>query len=269
MTARTPDQELSCWLATFDAAMSRCDVDAAMNLFLADAFWRDLVAFTWNVHTSEGHEAIRDMLGVCLARTAPTLWQAAGPARLDGDIVEATATFETATARCSAVIRLKQGKCWTLLTSMRELKGFEETCGARRPHGAPLRYRPGRKTWRRQREQDGRELGATRQPYCVIVGAGHCGLSLAARLKQLGVSTLIIDQHERPSNTWRGRHETLSLHSPSWFDMMPYLPYPETWPLYPSKDQFADWRKRSRRSSKKRHSIRGRWRGWGIEPRKK
>jgi putative flavoprotein involved in K+ transport len=241
MIARTPDQELSCWLATFDGALSRCDVDAAMNLFLADAFWRDLVAFTWTVHTSEGHEAIRDMLGACLARTVPTLWQAAAPARLDGDIVEATATFETATARCSAVIRLKQGKCWTLLTSMRELKGFEETAGVRRPHGAPLRYQPGRKTWRRQREQDARELGATRQPYCVIVGAGHCGLSLAARLKQLDVSTLIVDQRERPSDTWRDRHETLSLHSPCWFDAMPYFPYPETWPLYPSKDQFADW----------------------------
>jgi putative flavoprotein involved in K+ transport len=138
MIARTPDQELSCWLATFDSAMSRCDVDAAMTLFLADAFWRDLIAFTWNVHTSEGHEAIRDMLGACLARTAPTLWRAAGPARLDGDIIEATATFETATACCSAVIRLRQGKCWTLLTSMRELKGFEETSGARRPHGAPF-----------------------------------------------------------------------------------------------------------------------------------
>jgi putative flavoprotein involved in K+ transport len=97
-----------------------------------------------------------------LARTAPTLWQAAGPARLDGDIVEATATFETATAR--AVIRLKQGKCWTQFTLMRELKGYEETSGARRPHGAPPCYQPGRKTWRRPREQDARELGATRQP---------------------------------------------------------------------------------------------------------
>jgi putative flavoprotein involved in K+ transport len=173
-----------------------------MNLFLADTFWRDLVTFTWNVHTSEGHEAIREMLGACLARAVPTLWQAAGSARLDGDIVEGTATFETATARCSAVIRLKQGKCWTFLTSMSELKGFEETSGVRRPHGAP------RKAWRRRREQNTQELGATRQPYCVIVGAGHCGLSIAARLKQLGVSTLIIDQRERPSDTWRDRHET-------------------------------------------------------------
>jgi cation diffusion facilitator CzcD-associated flavoprotein CzcO len=101
---------------------------------------------------------------------------------------------------------------------MKELKGFEETSGVRRPHGAPPCYQPGRKTWRRPREQDARELGATRQPYCVIVGADHCGLPLAARLKQLGVSTLIIDQHERPSDAWRDRHETLSLHSPSWLD---------------------------------------------------
>src|SRR5262249_12561158 len=86
-----------------------------------------------------------------------------------------------------------------------------------------------------------REIGTVRQPYCVIVGGGHCGLSLAARLKRLDVPTLIIDKHERPSDTWRNRYDTLSLHSPSWFDQMPYFAYPQTWPLHPSKDQSADW----------------------------
>jgi putative flavoprotein involved in K+ transport len=237
----TPDQELNSWLAAFDNALARSDIEAAVKLFLPDAFWRDLVAFTWNVHTAEGHAAIRDLLNACLARTAPCSWQTAGPVRRNDDTVEAAATFETAVARCRAIIRLKNGKCWTLLTSMAELKGFEEARGARRPHGAPLQYHLGRKSWQRQREQDARELGITSQPYCVIIGAGHSGLSLGARLKQLSVPTLIIDKLERPSDTWRNRYDTLSLHSPSWFDHMPYFPYPETWPLHPSKDQFANW----------------------------
>ena len=237
----TLDQELNSWLAAFDKALARNDIEAAVKLFLPDAFWRDLVAFTWNVHTAEGHTAIGDLLNACLARTAPCSWQVAGPVRRNDDSVEAAATFETAVARCRAVIRLKNGKCWTLLTAMAELKGFEEARGASRPHGAPLQYQLGRRSWQRQREQDARELGVTRQPYCVIIGAGHAGLSLGARLKQLNVPTLIIDKQERPSDTWRNRHDTLSLHSPSWFDQMPYFPYPETWPLHPSKDQFADW----------------------------
>jgi putative flavoprotein involved in K+ transport len=160
---------------------------------------------------------------------------------MNEDVVEATATFETEVARCHAVIRLKDGKCWTFLTAATELKGFEKYCGARRPQGAPTHYRPGRKSWGRQRERDGQEIGTTREPYCVIVGAGHCGLALAAHLKQLGVPTLVIDKRVRPSDTWRDRYDSLSLHSPSWYDQLPSLAYPETWPLFPSKDQFANW----------------------------
>jgi putative flavoprotein involved in K+ transport len=241
MLARTPDQELSAWLIAFDAAMSRRDFEAAANLFLPDAFWRDLVAFTWNVHTAEGQKSIRHLLTSCVARTAPTSWQPAEPARLTGDTIEGMAVFETAVARCSAVIRIKDGKCWTLLTAITELKGGAECVRQRRPHGTPFSYSIGRKTWRRQRDEEAQELGTTREPYCVIVGAGHCGLSLAARLGRLDVPTLVIERRERGSDTWRSRHESLSLHSPSWFDTMPYFPYPESWPLYPSKDQFADW----------------------------
>jgi len=241
MLARTPDQEFSAWLIAFDAAMTRRDIDAAANLFLTDGFWRDLVAFTWNVHTAEGQKSIRQLLSDCVTRALPTSWRAVGPARLTGDTIEGMAEFETAVARCSAVIRLKDGKCWTLLTAMTELKGCVEAVGARRPNGAPFAYRQGRKNWRRRRDDEARELGETREPYCVIVGAGHAGLSLAARLARLDVPTLVVERRQRNSDTWRERHESLSLHTPSWFDTMPYFPYPETWPVYPSKDQFADW----------------------------
>ena len=104
MLALTGDQELNHWLTAFDGALSHRDVDAAVSLFLPDAYWRDLVAFTWNVLTAEGHEAIREMLEACLARTGPNSWQVASPARLNDDVVEATATFETSVARCRAVI---------------------------------------------------------------------------------------------------------------------------------------------------------------------
>ncbi len=144
-------------------------------------------------------------------------------------------------ARCSAVVRLRDGRCWTLLTSVVELKGFEETIGARRPNGAPLKYERGRVNWKIGREREKAKLGIETQPYCVIIGAGIGGLSLGARLKQLGVPTLIIDKRERPSDTWRQRYASLSLHSPAWYDHMPYLPFPETWPRFPSKDQVADW----------------------------
>jgi len=128
-----------------------------------------------------------------------------------------------------------------LLTAVSELIGFEETTRARRINGAPLRYEPGRPNWRMERDRRRVELGATEQPYCVVIGAGLAGLGLGARLKQLGVPTLILDKRERPSDTWRERYATLSLHSPVWYDHMPYLPFPETWPRFASKDRVADW----------------------------
>ena len=40
----------------------------------------------------------------------------------------------------------------------------------------------------------------------VIVGGGQCGLALAARLQRLGVSYIVVDQNQRPGDSWRKRH---------------------------------------------------------------
>lgn len=236
----TADEQVDKWLFKFGAAASAANVDALLALFHADASWRDLLAFTWNIGTAEGRDAIREMLGACLARTAPLAWCRKGSARLDDEIVEGVATFETAVARCKAVIRLKHGKAWTLLTCMSELKELEAGFDARRR----VEYSNGRErdsSKQPYHERRSEMLATTPQPYCVVVGAGHCGIALSTQLRQLGVPTLLIDSRERPSDTWRDRHDSLSLHSPSYFDQMPEFSYPANWPLHPSKDQFANW----------------------------
>ena len=40
----------------------------------------------------------------------------------------------------------------------------------------------------------------------VIVGGSQCGLALAARLQRLGVSYIVVDQNQRPGDSWRKRH---------------------------------------------------------------
>ena len=37
------------WLADFEMALTARDTDAAARLFVDDCYWRDLVAFTWNI----------------------------------------------------------------------------------------------------------------------------------------------------------------------------------------------------------------------------
>ena len=236
-----PTQMADAWLSAFTSALERGDVEAAVALFEPDCYWRDLVAFTWNIRTQEGPEAIRAMLNARLADTKPTAFAIEGEAAEAGGVVEAWFTFETAVARGRGHLRLRDGKAWTLLTTMNELKGFEERKGERRIKGAEHGVHPGRKTWLEQRQDEAATLGLTEQPYVVIIGGGQGGIALGARLRRLGVPTLIVEKNARPGDSWRKRYKSLCLHDPVWYDHMPYLPFPDHWPVFAPKDKIGDW----------------------------
>ena len=218
MVKAEPTQRLSRWLKKFDKALRAEDIEAAAGLFHKDCYWRDLIAFTWNIKTLEGRPAIEAMLRARLAETKPLDWAIEGEATEAGEVTEGWLVFETARARCSGHIRLKGDKCWTLLTSMNELKGFEEKRGATREKGVQHGVVKGRESWAERKAREEAELGVTRQPYCLIVGGGQGGVALGARLKRLGVPTIIIDKHERPGDQWRKRYKSLCLHDPVWYD---------------------------------------------------
>ncbi|SCK62155.1 putative flavoprotein involved in K+ transport [Variovorax sp. HW608] len=236
-----PTQIASAWLADFNAALERQDIDAAVALFDADSYWRDLVAFTWNIRTQEGPEAIRAMLNARLADTKPTSFALEGEATEADGIVDAWFTFETAVARGRGHLRLRSGKAWTLLTTMTELKGFEELKGDRRVKGAEHGVNMQRKTWLEKRDDEAKTLGFTEQPYVVIVGGGQGGIALGARLRRLGVPTIIVEKNARPGDSWRRRYKSLCLHDPVWYDHLPYLPFPDDWPVFSPKDKIGDW----------------------------
>ncbi|PSJ63413.1 NAD(P)/FAD-dependent oxidoreductase [Kumtagia ephedrae] len=243
MLDKAPNQKLAGLLEKFGAALASGDIDAAVSLFQDDCYWRDLVAFTWNIRTMEGKEQIRDMLKSRLADVGPSNWAVAegeDAAEADG-LLEGWISFETKVARGYGQIRLKDGKIWTLLTTMAELKGHEEKAGFTRPLGAKHGHGKGRKSWKEEREEEIAELGFSRQPYCVIVGGGQGGIALGARLKQLGVSTIIVEKNERPGDSWRKRYKSLCLHDPVWYDHLPYIDFPKNWPVFSPKDKIGDW----------------------------
>jgi hypothetical protein len=66
-------------------------------------------------------------------------------------------------------------------------------------------------------------------------------IALGARLRRLNVPAIIIEKNERPGDSWRKRYKSLCLHDPVWYDHLPYLPFPEHWPVFSSKDKIADW----------------------------
>ncbi|MFT3801625.1 MAG: NAD(P)/FAD-dependent oxidoreductase [Burkholderiaceae bacterium] len=235
-------RELTDWLARFDDALIRQDLDAACALFDADeCFWRDLAAFTWNIRTSEGRDDIRAMLAATLDRTRPSGWRLDRVFDTRHGTIGAFIRFETAVGRGEGVVRLRGGRCWTLLTVLSELKGHEEKSRHRRILGAEHGVNPDRLTWLERRERELATIGVTEQPYCLVVGGGQGGIALGARLRRLGVPTLIVDKHPRPGDTWRRRYKSLCLHDPVWYDHLPYLPFPDDWPVFMPKDKLADW----------------------------
>ncbi|WP_016855337.1 NAD(P)/FAD-dependent oxidoreductase [Halomonas smyrnensis] len=241
MTARTPTQIARQWLDDFDAALTRRDIARVLSLFGEECYWRDLVAFTWNLKTLEGPDEIQSMLDATLDRVAPSNWQLDGEASEAGGVVEAWFTFETAEARGKGLLRLKDGRCWTLLTVMSELRDFPEPSGLKRPMGAEHGANKARETWLEARQREEAELGYERQPYCVIIGGGQGGIGLAARLRQMNVPTIVIEKNPRAGDSWRNRYKSLCLHDPVWYDHMPYLPFPDNWPVFAPKDKVGDW----------------------------
>ena len=243
MLEESPGTRIDTALAKLGKALEQGDIDTAVNLFQADCYWRDLVAFTWNLKTMEGQDQICDMLTTQLAAIKPArLRQDENePASAGDGVTEGWFEFETEVARGHGHIRLKNGLIWTLLTTMTELKGHEEPKGLRRPLGAEHGHDPNRRTWKEKREAEAAELGYTTQPYAVIIGGGQGGIALGARLRQLGVPTIIIEKNERPGDSWRKRYKSLCLHDPVWYDHLPYIPFPENWPVFAPKDKIGDW----------------------------
>lgn len=230
----SPVEIATSWLTSFFSALERGDVDAALECVDDEGFWRDFLAFTWNLETLEGREQITDMLRATLAQIAPSHWRLTEATPGDVGTTEAWFEFETAQGTGYGQARIRDGRCLTVLTTLTDLRGYEERAGRHRPRGGDQGARSRRPTSQQQRPEGD-------QPYCLIVGGGQGGIALAARLKALDVPTVVVDQNDRAGDAWRNRYESLYLHDPVWNCHLPYLDFPSTWPIFMSKDQMGDW----------------------------
>jgi hypothetical protein len=229
------------WFASFSERLVSGDVEGVVDLLVrssfdsaipethnqASVYWRDLLALTWDFRTFEGTTRIRKFLNDRLEDAKisnlqlKTVNDANGLApsfmQLFPDLAWITGmfTFETAVGLGSGVFRLvptldeQQGISWkghSILTNLEDLKGFPEKIGPLREH------QPNHGKWEQLREKERRfEDG---DPAVLVVGGGQSGLEVAARLKLLGVSTLVIEKNRRVGDNWRDRYDALCLHDP-------------------------------------------------------
>ena len=246
-TDETLSRAVTRWLAQFEQALRAPDAASLEALFRTDAHWRDLLAFGWQVRTVSGAGKIlaalqRHGAGAGAAgfdidprRTPPRRVTRAGT-----EIIEAFFHFETAIGRGQGVLRLlEDGKAWTLFTALDEIKGREERVGSRRPHGEAYSRDFRGPNWLDRRRQEA--AYADRDPQVLVVGGGHAGLCIAARLRQLDVDALIVDRNRRVGDNWRNRYHALTLHNQVQVNHLPYLPFPANWPTYIPKDKLAGW----------------------------
>ena len=216
------------WLATFEKALAGRDEVLLKTLFHADSHWRDVLALTWHIRTVNGREAVLEELKAHAGRAHPSGFRTdphrTAPrhvTRAGTDAIEAIFQFETDEGLGNGVLRLRPDekntlRAWTLLTALDEIKGFEERVGTLRPKGE-------------------------RDPVVLVVGGGQAGLSIAARLTQLQVDTLVVDRGQRIGDNWRNRYRALTLHNQVQVNHLPYMPFPPNWPTYIPKDKLAGW----------------------------
>ncbi|KAG9308332.1 hypothetical protein JVU11DRAFT_12096 [Chiua virens] len=240
-------EQANKWLSAFETNISNQDLGSVISLFHEHGFWKDILTLTWDFRTIRGHSAIQNLLETRLAATGLSAFHLfddaiRGPVIVkplpDLVFIRFCFDFETTHGKGTAVVFLiptssGDWKAWSLLTCLGALKDHPEKAGA-------LRERlTAHDNWqdRHQRElnfEDG-------DPAVLVIGAGHGGLETAARLTYLGVSTLVIDKNQRIGDNWRKHYDTLCLHNSIWFNQMPYLHFPKTFPVFCPSPKLADW----------------------------
>jgi len=243
------------WLSAFEAALSAGDAQALTALIETDGHWRDVLAFTWHITPQRGADAIAAGL---LARQPavkahgfqinPDRVAPRRVKRVGRPCIEVLYRFETAVGRGEGVVRLVPSsdaggaaghKAWVVSTSLEELRGFEEKIGERRPTGAAYSRNFGGDNWEDVRRKA--QSYDDHDPTVLVVGGAQAGLSIAARLNQIGVDTLVVEKWPRIGDSWRKRYHSLALHNAISVNHLPYMPFPPTWPTYIPKDMLGLW----------------------------
>ncbi|KAF7302875.1 hypothetical protein MKEN_01249700 [Mycena kentingensis (nom. inval.)] len=196
------------------------------ELFRPDAFWRDQVALTWTLRTFHTAPVISDNLVPLLDRAkidpASVSLQAqqvlAIPLPNGVSVIRAPFTFRTTNpkAECSIAFKLLRSsegivQIFVVATALHALDAA--------PWGlfdAP--------------QEVSAVLPASVE--VLVVGGGHAGLSISAYLKALGVNFAVVEKEPVIGDSWATRYGSTTLHTTRSFSGLPFLPFPDDYPMF-------------------------------------
>eukprot|EP01084_Bolivina_argentea_P118318 209957_1 len=75
----------------------------------------------------------------------------------------------------------------------------------------------------------------------LIIGGAAAGLSCAACCQKEGLSYLVIEKNENVGDIWLSRYHRLHLHDIIDNCHLPYMNMPDTYPIFPSRNEFATY----------------------------
>ncbi|KAJ5621936.1 hypothetical protein N7528_005168 [Penicillium herquei] len=235
---------VSTALQSLSQALDSKDVLKVKSCFFASqAYWRDVLAFTYHLRTiSSGGVIAPAMLELSEKRKLGEGFQLMPDSAVKFcatptlEWVQGMFSFKTQepAARCGgAVIILPEeeenGLVWKIWSMATWIDDFELY-----PQNEALLRIPGRNL------VDVEEI----ETDVFIMGGGNAGLIQAARLKALGVDCVIIDKNEQAGDNWAERYDCLKFHIQKSCCQTPYLPYPDEYPAILEKHMLVEHMKR-------------------------
>ncbi|KZO92908.1 FAD/NAD(P)-binding domain-containing protein [Calocera viscosa TUFC12733] len=225
-----PIEIADSWAQRFNNALGTVDGDLAQLLINHVApWWSDRLALTWDIRTFNSVQEIRDLLqyAASCGRLSTVSLKSATlvPTATDNLIyVQATYKFETKEAINIAIVKLVPDargnwKAWTIVTKLEDLKLHKED-----------RSRLLMPDVRPDKTVD-----------ALVIGGGQSGLQAAAALRTVGLSCLVVEQHERIGDHWRQHYDFLKLHVSKWYAQFAYHHWPTETPFFPTRDNVADF----------------------------
>ncbi|KAI5456708.1 hypothetical protein BGZ63DRAFT_467875 [Mariannaea sp. PMI_226] len=229
-------------LEVLNTALAADDAERLASLFYDQAYWKDILALTYHLRTFNSPSVVAASLietkklrglvdGFKLEGSAVFI-----PATPVLQFIDVSLSFRTSSPAATGDGRILlwpvkneateavQWKIWILSTRLVSLDVQSED--------ESLLQAP-------SRSLEGLESIETD---VFIVGGGNAAVALSARLKALGVDSLMAERNARPGDNWATRYDCLKFHVPTSFCELPYMTYDEELqaPHLLTKDELAE-----------------------------
>ncbi|KAK8045973.1 hypothetical protein PG996_014037 [Apiospora saccharicola] len=194
------------WMSRLDSLLATRNFDGLNELFIDDGWWRDILGLDWDFTSKHGLGAIAEYLAGApnplsglqcdeAGGLKPLLIELGGMTWIQGGF-----SFQNPFGEGRGFVRLANvgpavWKAWVVFTQLEQLE-FQKTLeGQRIRHPSASANLP--------------RAGHEEDVPVVIVGAGHAGLMLGARLASMGIKPLLLEKSPRIGDSWRKRYRKL------------------------------------------------------------